>query len=488
MKKFVHVFLSMLLSLPVAMPVQAAGPACFDLFRAGPVAAPLAPAAAVSERIARSVFDDAANERVTVQVMDLVRRQKRLGTDSVEGWLGTIHETQAQHPLNAMEHTALLYIHSSAIFAEHPNRELQPQLEAMLAQSHEHLVGRTTAKDAWKSGLPKSTLSRVGETARLFHDAVLKETKLDDQKKASGWRARITKDNCITAATTLVTVTGLFFESTRPFAALVLGMAQASLNEHLIHIGIGHATQKMAKAFRRAGKVGIFAEQVTLAHRLHHSVVSENFGAVILEPHQVERAEKILRSLSESLVLDRMRDTRPHLTDAEIKASPEYAADVEHLIIATRRGNYGINGTPLGAASMLVSNAPWYLMNFAIYGATGSEVFLVAANASLVGWTLQSLYSHRYLHIRPGDENKVQTNWLQNAYMKSFAGRIQQRLHFVHHESPHPIGSTKNGAIMAASISDRLMGGVTDSTLQNLIKYHQQGFLPRSAFSDAAQP
>jgi hypothetical protein len=430
-----------------------------------------------SEQIIRNVMDHQANERLTVKVMELVTKQRQENADTVKGWIESLQSTIEQTPPNVLEHSALMFIYNSRLFAEQP--EAQQILERSLELSYRNLSGRSISRDEWKNPLPRNVVEASGETSKVFHEAVFREAAALRPKGFFGrLRDRIRGDNCVTTVTTLLATAGMFFESTRPYSALLIGLAEASLNEHLIHIGIGHANSRMTKAFRRFGRAGQFAEQVTLAHRLHHAIVKQNYGAVVLTPAQKDMAEKTLLKFSQKLVLDRIQEREPNRSVEDIEASPEYVSEVNRIVTATRRGNYGINGTKAGALSMLATNTPWYLLNFALYAATGSEAFLVTANASLTVMTLQSLYSHRYLHIRPSERVQVQTNWLQNLYMKSPFGRLQQRLHFVHHESQYAIEDTKNGAIMAGSVSDRLMFDLDRPTVKNMVDYYFQGFLP----------
>jgi hypothetical protein len=430
--------------------------------------------------------DEAANERLTVEVMKMVADHRRNNRDSIEGWLNSLRETASLKPLNVLEHSALVYVYQNRILHDLTTPEILRSLEDTLAQSYSRLTGKSASGNGWQSPLPRSVVRKSGETSKIFHDAVFAEIAANSPAKSGlkGWYGQIRKyagsEKAVTSVISLLAIGGMFFDSTRPYSGLLFGLAQASLNEHFIHIGVGHANTPLVRAFRKyGGKAGQFAEEIAMTHKLHHQIVKKNYGAVVLTPEQTEVAESALSKLSQALVRDRMIERLPEKSVTEIEAMPEFKSEVNRIITSTRNGNYGINGTWKGATSMMVTNAPWYLLNFALYRATGSEAFLITSNMTLGIMTLQSLYSHRYLHINPSDQAKVSTNWLQNMYMKSPLGRLQQRLHFVHHESPYPMESTQNGAIMAGSVSDRLINKVQHPSVKNLVDYYFQGFLPR---------
>ncbi len=428
---------------------------------------------ALAEQLIRNVTDDVENEKLTIEVMHQVVQRKKLNDDTIAGWLRSIHRSQEQHPLNLLEYSALLFIGKSGIFDNYADPEIKTQLAAGIATAEKNMTPEKIGTSSFRG--------------RLFYDAVIRESEEPPQKnwlqKTVGAVRR--NINIVSVVTTLVGAALLSFEPGRYiFAGGLIGLAQASLNEYMVHIGIGHAPRAVYGKFRYFGKAGRFMEQVTLAHKLHHTVVSDNFGAATLTPEQIVRAEKTLRKLTENLVMERMQAEYPELNTAVIAEKTDYKAEVERIIAATRKGNYGVNGTFAGATSMLVTAAPFYLLNYALYAATGSLEFLISSNISLMFMIVQSVYSHWYLHYKPSPETDSLTSRFQMWYLQNTPfGRLAQRLHFTHHEMPYAYDRTSNGVIMAGSASDRIAnlfvpGFIQNPRVKDLVEMYTQGFLP----------
>lgn len=426
---------------------------------------------------------DAKNiENLTMTVMKLTAERTAEGKDNIVGWISALRSTQEKVPLNSLEHTALLYIYSSRVFEDMP--AVQSILQQSIQRSYLNLTGKALANNQLMMPLPLKVLESSGPNTKLFHDAVFSKHKDQISKEASlklKFKKVIQHASLANVMMTLVTALAMCTQTGREiYLGLFVGLIQASLNEHMDHIGIGHAPKLVTKFFRKSGKAGSFLEEITLAHQLHHSIVSDNFGAVILTPEQKARAEATLSRLVTSLITDRLKNKNPDLDKEQIQSLPEFSSEVDRMTRELRNGNYGINGTLAGATGMLVTASPFYFLNLALYAGTGSQAFLISSTISMTVMILQSLYSHRYLHIKPEDKDLAGGNRFQQWYVnESFLGQLQQRLHFTHHEMPYSYSGTRNGAIMAGSPSDRLMGKVEDPSVKHLIKMYYQGFLPQ---------
>lgn len=419
-------------------------------------------------------LDPEYNERLGIEVIRQVNLRRQESQDTVLGWMDSIKQNQRTQPLTVLEHAALLYILQSDIFDD-PDVILN--LKEGIDISYRHLSGDSNASETWNKRLPVNTLSAATLRGRLFYEAVLQEQEAEPKPSL---RSRIGRHlNITNTMTVLLGVATLSFDLGREvFAGALVGLTQAAFTEFLIHIGVGHADRDVANQFHKFGRVGRFLGEVNLAHKLHHTVVSQDFGAAVLTDEQKARADVTLQKLAESLVASRIAYKHPEWSKDDIQSSPEFATEVDRIVGNTRRGNYGINGTFKGALGMLAAATPYYLLNWALYAATGSEAFFFSANATMTFMILQSLYSHWYLHYRPEDDPNANTTRLQMWYLTKFPiGKLAQRLHFVHHHLPFSYGRTKNGNIMAGSVTDRLRRDVHNPRVSDLLKFYQQGFL-----------
>lgn len=395
--------------------------------------------------------DIEVSDRLTFEVMRQVAERTESHQDTVLGWLDSIKQSQMEFPLNALEHSALLYIIKSGIFDDYPDPQVQQSLHDSLSMSYLHLTGHSLADGQWLTPLPRKVLVDAGERVTVFHDSLFEGS---DGKPKPGLTTRlrriVNRVSPMTVVTTILSVAAMCFETTRGvFAGGLIGLAGAAFNEDLIHLGVGHAEKVTTLKFRKFGVVGRFLEQITLAHKLHHTIAAEDFGAAVLTPEQKARADKTLTKLVENLTLERMQEKNPDVSADDLKLRSEFGNEVERLVTAIKKSGYGVDGTWRGAAGMLAAATPYYLLNFALYAATGSPEFLISSQVSLTVMILQSLYSHWYLHYRPEDDPTIQTNPIQTFYMNTYLGRQARRLHFTHHELPYKSDRTANGDIMA---------------------------------------
>jgi len=401
----------------------------------------------------RIELDASALESLAVEIMRQTDEHERNGTDTVLGWLKSIRDSEAEHPLTVMEHVALVFILKKGIFANHEDPQVLETLTQSIRLSYKNLAKVELEPGHETDALPASVMRESSLASLIFHDTIVKPTI---QTQA---RQQVGPMNFFNTVSVLISAVAIAFEPGRAIlAGGLVGLTEASINEYMIHIGIGHASKDTAKSWRRFGKIGEFAEQIAIAHKLHHTVVAAYYGAANLPPEQQAMAERTMRKLTENLVLDRMKDKYPDLSVADIKALPEYQRKVDHLLEATRKGNYGINGTFAGATAMLATAAPFWILNYGLYVLTGSHAFLDSVDMSLAFWILQSLYSHWYLHLAPQDENMPDVNPFQLYYVKhTWMGQLARRLHFTHHDLPYDGDRTANGVIMAGSVYDRML-------------------------------
>ena len=435
------------------------------------------------EDLVRATLDAKANERLTLEVMKLIALRRSKNQDTVLGWIRGIQERQALQPLNVLEHSALVFVYRSELFTGPQSETIYRELEANISMSYQHLTGTKASLEIELGPLPVRVVNRSGSVASLFHDAVFRDTTPAEKRPnvlSRSFREIKKHFNITNVMTTILGAAMFCSDSGRSvLAGLLVGLSQASLNEYMIHIGVGHANEAITAAFHKMGTPGKFAEEITLAYRVHHAVVGFDFGSAEMTAEQKDKANKIVRVMAEDLILNRMLRQAPEKSAAEIRASQEFRDTSEALVATIVRGNYGVNGTVKGAIAMLVTASPLYIMNFAIYAGTKDPAYLVSSNIALTTMILQSLYSHWYLHYREGDPTAKKLNAFQMWYVNdSPLGQLAQRLHFAHHETPFPIGSTKNGVIMAASVTDRIKGDLSQATVKDLIEMYEQDFLP----------
>ena len=422
-----------------------------------------------------AILTHRAADRMAVDLIRLVHYKRQNNQNTAMGWVHEIGRVQQQRPLSIVEHSTVLYLLKNHLFAEADVRDLRQSLQLVLTESYRHLSGREPSNSSIEAHiLPDRVMKNATTKERLVHDAVV-------MSKSGGRYASMAK-RALTVKNTVYTLllgAAMSHEVGREiFAGTLLGLAGASLNEYLIHVGIGHASNSLKKKFRKFGNIGHVMEEITLAHRLHHMIVSSYFGAAVL-PKEIEvKATRQLRILSEELILDRIQDESPQRGKEEILQSDEYRRRVAKLEQEIKSGNFGVNGTNYGVAAMLASATPFFLLNAAAYHAVGSPELLASSMVSLTFFIVQSLYSHRYMHLRPEDINKTPSTRFMTWYIRSPVGQLQTRLHYVHHSSHMDAKSTKNGAIMAFSIADYILhGGVKQPELSHVLGLEAQGYL-----------
>lgn len=254
----------------------------------------------------------------------------------------------------------------------------------------------------------------------------------------------------------------------------LIGMIGASFNEYLVHLGIGHASSAWMQRFRRAGLVGRFAEEISLAHRVHHSKMLTDFRAEFSNAETLKRVDSYLLQETKKLIKGRIDD--------KILEPQQGQTEIERIISEIKAGGYGVNGTPAGCISMNVLALPFFALNFIIYSYIGSIVFLVSSCFFLSAFIIQSLYSHRYLHMTAEDLETARqagtTTTFMRWFMKTDIAKLQTRRHYRHHHEKFSYSGTANGVIMSFSFADYILRrGVKEAELSHLIRMNQEGFL-----------
>lgn len=422
-----------------------------------------------------AILDRSAADRLAIETIRLVHYKRQNGQDTAKGWVQEITQIQKNRPLSIVEHSTILYLLKNKLFSEAESVHLLQSLQKVMSQSFHHLTGKISTGDSIEANtLPDSVMKNATTKERLVHDAVVASKNIN--RYVSMAKRVLTLKNTVY---TLALGAALSFQTGREiFAGALLGLAGASFNEYLIHVGIGHASDSLKKKFRKLGNVGHVMEEVTLAHRLHHMIVSRYFGAAVLPKDLEAKATKQLRNLSEDLVLDRLQEQFPERTKDEIRQSEDYRLLVDKLENEVKSGNFGVNGTHYGTVTMLASATPFFLLNGLAYHLTGSPEILASSMVSLTFFIVQSLYSHRYMHIRPEDMDQTPSSRFMRWYIRSPIGQLQTRLHYVHHGSHMEAKSTQNGVIMAFSIADYILhGGVKQPELSHILGLEAQGYL-----------
>lgn len=442
---------------------------------------------AEASKLSRHLLDKQSLEQLSYKIMRAVQRKSRDHEKESLEWLQSIKETQTEQPLTVLEHSALAYIFHSRIFESHSDPAAQNLLRNALMNSWKHLTGKEFPKSGRFPKLPRSVLLQAQDAAKDWHRAAFdvrdrpkflfelqRNLKLSEKVKEKFERFSEQSPVSIKSGMiTLVTLALAFHQFGRELlAGTLLGAVGASLNEDFVHVGIGHANEKLQKVFRKMSWVGRFAEEITLAHKIHHIKTTQDFSADFSSQKLKERIDKILIREARELVKARYAGRRIS-PEAREKEAQRVARDI-------RNAGYGVDGTLTGALAMHVTATPFIALNVLLYQHFGGEVFLGASMFSLSAFITQSLYSHRYLHMRDSAGDAAKTSLLMEWYMSTPVGKRQQRLHSEHHGAPMSPKETNNGVIMAFSLSDYIVrGGVKNPSIKTLLDLQKQGFLEK---------
>lgn len=447
--------------------------------------------------VSRLLLEPKALEERAYRLLEIVAAKRERHVEDTLSWLTSLRESQLEKPLSVLEHAALTYVFHSRIFESHSNTQAQTLVREGLTQSWETLTGRSFPKSGQLPRLPHSVLRKASPEARIFERAAFelnnrpKQLRVDLREGVADhikermirWADRVPL-TFASVLTTMLTLALAFHHLGREIiAGTLVGLAGASLNEYLIHIGVGHAPEGIKRAFRRFGIAGKFAEEITLAHQVHHVKISRDFGDSFKSESERLKVDRILVLKARELVMSR--------EEFASKSRREIDAEAERVAASIRTGNYGVDGTTKGAIGMYITATPMIFFNTLVAATMGSQAFFASSMLSLFGFITQSLYSHRYLHMRPHEIAAVETSWKDAStwldislkwYMTTPIAWLQQRLHFTHHKSEWDYEKTSNGVIMAFSVADYMVrGGVENPSVKHLLELREQGFLDYTA-------
>lgn len=394
----------------------------------------------------------------------------------VADWLSSASRRRA---CSVPEFTALLYAARLDFAARHLPEHAELANRA-LRRGYERLTGRALRDDEEVPHLPTALLHAESEETRLFYETAFAEGKraplfagplasFAERLRASAfWN--LSTLLWVLAAALLAT-----FDTGRAMLlGAVLGVAGASLNEYTVHLGVGHASDRLAALYRRLGWCGRYAEEITLAHRVHHSKMLTDFRVEFSNEATRRRVEAYLNQEARKLVEARVAEG----------ITPREQAEAEHARIMNdiRVGGYGVNGTPIGCVSMQVLALPYFLTLAALTPFLGGLAFFLTGCAVLSAFIAQSMYSHRYLHLSRADQMSARREGRENIFMlwflRSPIGRLQVRRHYRHHQEKIDYARTVNGAIMSFNTADFLLRrGVEEAEIPHLLKMREEDFL-----------
>ncbi len=366
----------------------------------------------------------------------------------VENWLNTLEPGD----INAWDLLVL-----TGIMRFSPNKKIQ--LFYLLAWNK--LVGVQIPKSLER--LPNSYLKNQDRRYRALHAAIF----LPDQKSRSYSLNLMFQDIVIENRDLVligIAIVLMFFPYGRQFlAGSAVGLFLiASFNESMAHRLVGHTSPRTEKLFQKLGPVGRLLQIISQAHQLHHFKVSREF---------------CYRFKSEAFrhQFEKVAETKYQRLGVKIKAKNPSQKGAELYQIFLDRG-YGVHGTTTGSTLMLIGAIPWLAIAYAVGAYFQAPAF--AISAFFVGnfFVLQSLFSHRYLHMNREEILANQdTTPLMRWYMTTRPAQFQQRLHFVHHQYHHL--EAWNDVIMVGSGVDWIRRMVKAPNCQDLAKMDAQEFL-----------
>lgn len=398
----------------------------------------------------------------------------------------SIRSNLESNHLGVLDHTALLYFFNCP-FRTQLSRTQDERLVTTLQQSWSKLTNLKLPPYETIPYLPQSILDQTPEAIRLLYVATYhKENRkyLLFDKIQNGqpyFKTILTRlrnsafwNMTFAFCTLLALAACIFSEGRELLIGILLGMISASFNEYLIHLGVGHASPNLSLAFRRFGWLGRFAEEINLAHRVHHCKIATDFRVEFSDSKTLERVNHYLEHHARKIVTSRIQN--------RIISQAELESEINRIVVTIRAGGYGVNGTLKGAISMQLTAVPFYIINYLIYKLAFGPIFLITSFLSLAVFINQSLYSHRYLHMTNADIENAKLSSKATSFMIWFMatplGKLQQRRHFRHHQEAFDYKRTVNGVIMSFSFADYILRrGVADATVRNLLQMHDQDFL-----------
>lgn len=425
-----------------------------------------------SEAFAPELEGRAAAERRLTNALDDALNNRKM--ESIEEWVADIQHVADQTSFR--EHMALVLIRGMGMLDGKAGNELDDAIKT----SYRHLTGQSKVD---YRRLPVGVVRGASEYERAFYNAV--QVKLA-QGEMLPLRQRFVnkmlsiRDNTsvMKAVTLLSGIAAMIVEpNTRGvIAGSILGLAQAGMIEYTIHLGLGHASSKTLAFLHKFGTMGDFMEEVGLEHKLHHMLVAKDFRAAVLSPEQEEYARQETTTLMRQLLIERAKRKNPALTREQIINEPGFNELLEQKVQAVADANWGMNSSIAASAKMLVSGIHFYLMNLGLFVATHDVGFLIASNTVMSVMTVQSIYSHYYMHYFPEFRTAQGTTKWMVSFLNSKPGQLMRRRHIEHHYDRY-IGAG-NGNIMAFAPADYILLDLTELSIRHLVEMQADGILP----------
>ncbi len=389
---------------------------------------------------------------------------------------------------SVLEHAVFVFLDESEFSFRMHDEDNSSWIRSGRRQSWEVLVGRSAQSEIETSSLPTRILRLAKSNERAAYEAAKnfrpRRSKIFDDLKVgsslfSTIRQRATTSSFWNLRSALFLCAGVAICSlplgAQILAGAVLGMIGASLNEYITHLGIGHASPAFVSGFRRFGIAGLFSEEINLAHRVHHSKILTDFRCEFTDPASQRRLDLYLSQEALKLVESRVA--------ANITPRDQADSETSRIVREIKAGGYGIDGTLAGCIAMNILASPFFVMNFAIYKVFGGFAFLISACFFLSAFVIQSLYSHRYLHLTDEDIAKSKVQGTSTAFMRWYMttplARLQTYRHYRHHHEKFDYRSTENGVIMAFGFADYLLRrGPAEAEVHHLAGLYKEGFRP----------
>ena len=336
-----------------------------------------------------------------------------------------------------------------------------PKIQLLYLLAWNKLVGEKVPKSLQR--LPNSYLKKQDRRFRALHAAIfLPDQKGRNYSLKQMFQDMVIEDRDLVFIAAIIVL--LFFPYGRQFlAGSAVGLFLiASFNESIAHRMVGHTSPRTEKLFNRLGPVGRLLQIISQAHQLHHFKVSREF---------------CYRFKSEEFHVQFMKvaETKYQRLGLKIKAKDPVAEGNRLFRIFLERG-YGVHGTTTGSTLMLIGAIPWLAIAYAVGAYFDAPAFAISAFVVGNFFVLQSLFSHRYLHMnREEIHANKDTTWFMRWYMTTRPAQFQQRLHFVHHQYHHL--EAWNDVIMVGSGVDWIRKMVKAPNCQDLAKMDAQEFL-----------
>lgn len=414
------------------------------------------------------------NESSLTKILDAVFKKQDSGVRTLEQWVGEIHKEASSTSLR--EHMALILVREMGLLEGSSAREL----DAAIRESYVHHTG-VEPRDLKR--LPPGLVKSASEIDKAFYLAVQTKIatgeKIPLRRKIADKIATLRESLTVTKAVSLLLATAaMVYEPNARgvIAGSLIGLAQAGLIEYTIHLGIGHASTKMLERLRKIGPLGDFMEEVRLEHQLHHQLVSMDFRMAVLSPEQLQKADEITTKLMRRLLIERAKRKNPALTDEQIVSAEGFDALLARKVKAVADANYGMDSSLPASIKMLVSGTHYYIANTAIFAATGDVGYFIASNAVMSFMTVQSIYSHYYMHYYPEFRSTEGRSRLMVAFLNTPLGQQARRRHIEHHMDRF-VGAG-NGNIMAFAPADVILRDLTELQIENLVEMQARGILP----------